>query len=277
MTPEEELKRLNRLIHQYETVYRTTPDLGQRGRVERQLRELRSYRDKILAVNVIENPETKAEPGPDAESDSELSDYPILTRLIGENLARAQDTAVKPFSAEGVEPTASQREMHNLALYVDLFEHEFVPFLTEKQLKLDFKFSMDRDAFYGSLQALIRRIADYREEQSRLAEGRVGREIEVDVRKRGSKLKRLIEVDAARLFRALERFADELATDARGPGVKCLNNRGQVEFDSIEGNRMLQGRAVTEALTELHDLAAEAVDYLNVPDIEQENERADRH
>ncbi|HET6487942.1 MAG TPA: hypothetical protein VFH83_16050 [Spirochaetia bacterium] len=273
MTPEEELKRLNRLIHQYETVYRTTPDLGQRGRVERQLKELRSYRDKILAVNVIESPEAEAEPA----AESELADYPLLTSLIGQNLARAQDTAVKPFSPEGVEPTASQREMHNLALYVDLFEHEFIPFLTEKHLKLDFKFSMDRDAFYAGLQALIRRIADYREEQSRLAEGRVGREIEVDVRKRGSKLKRLIEVEAARLFRAVERFADELATDARGPGVKCLNNRGQVTFDSIEGNRLLQGKAVTEALTELHDLAAEAVDYLNVPDIEQENERADRH
>ena len=41
---------------------------------------------------------------------------------------------------------------------------------------------------------------------------------------------------------------------------------------------MLQGRAVSDALTDLHDLASETVEYLNVPDIEgQENERADRH
>ena len=32
MTPEEELKRLNKLIRQYETVYRTTPDAEQRER-----------------------------------------------------------------------------------------------------------------------------------------------------------------------------------------------------------------------------------------------------
>jgi hypothetical protein len=57
MTPEEELKRLNRLIRQYEIVYKTTPDADQRERVESKLKELRGYRDMILAVNVINRSE----------------------------------------------------------------------------------------------------------------------------------------------------------------------------------------------------------------------------
>ena len=40
MTPEEELKGLNRLIRQYETVYRTTPDPDQREPLARQLQQL---------------------------------------------------------------------------------------------------------------------------------------------------------------------------------------------------------------------------------------------
>jgi hypothetical protein len=268
MTPEEELKRLNRLIHQYETVYRTTPDAGQRGRVERQLRELRSYRDKILAVNEIDPVELDEV----VSANQELADFPILQRLVDDNAARRDGLEVASFAPPEEAPTASQREVFHLALYVDFFEREFIPFLSEKQLKLELKYSMDRDGFYAGLQAVVRRLANYREEQERLAQGMVSREMEVEVRKRSFKLKRLIEVEAARFFRAVERFSDELEQDARGDGMKCLNNRSEVFFDRIEGTRMLHGKAVSDALAEMREFSSEAVAFLNIPEIEsQEN------
>jgi hypothetical protein len=274
MTPEEELKRLNKLIRQYQTVYRTTPDADQKERVQRQLKELQSYREKILAVNVIDEGalEDKTE-GPD-----ELAEYPLLRKLLAQNAALPPSRAVAEFAAENGAPTSAQVEMFHLGLYVASYEKEYLPFFTEKHLKLDFKFSMDRDGFYSSFQALQRKIGNYRDESRRLAQGVVSRDMETEIRKRALKLTRNIEVDAAKFFRAIERFCDELSEDARGDAVKCLNCDAEISFDQIEGSRSLQGRLVSDALAELEEFADEAVAYLNIPEIEvQESDRADRY
>ncbi len=275
MTPEEEVKRLNKLIHQYETVYRTTPDGGQKERVERQLKELREYREKILAVHVIQEQDVNEEP---ASADDPLDEAPLLRAIAARNASMPPADAVPPFAEPDTAPTAVQLEMYHLALYLRFFEKEYLPFLTEKQLKLDFKYSLDRDAFYNGLQALARKMTEYRGENRRLLEGEVTRERELEVRKRTAKLTRLVQADAARFFRAVQRFCRDLEDDAHGDMVKCLNCNGVIKFDAIEGERVLQGRTVGGALTELRQYAMEAIAYLNVPEIEgQENERADRH
>jgi hypothetical protein len=274
MTPEEEVKRLNKLIRQYETVYRTTPDHDQRERVERQLKDLRGYREKILTVNVIREQDLDEQP----EGEDPLAHAPQLKALLARNNTDPPGDAVASFAPGNAEPTAVQEEMYHLALYVRHFEREFLPFLTEKQLKLDFKYSLDRDAFYNSFQAIQRKISGYRDEGRRLAEGLVSRDMELEIRKRTVKLTRLIQAEAARFFRAVERFCSVLIEDTHGDMVKCLNCNGVITFDSIEGARLLQGRTIGGALGDLHEFAVEAIAYLNIPDIEgQESERADRH
>ena len=264
MTPEEELKRLNRLIRQYEAVYRTAPNADQKERVQRQLREFQGFRQKILAVNVIDEKALEESP-PEEEP---LEESPVLARLIAENSGLNADKRIGSFAARDSTPTSLQNEMFHLALYTTFFEREFLPFLTEKQLKLDLKFSMDRDAFYNSFESLQRKISDYREAHQSIAEGIVSRDLETEVRKRALKLTRMVEVEAAKFFRAIHRFCGELVEDAREGGVKCRNCEGEVSFDRIEGDRMLQGRKVIEALAELKDVAAEAVGYLNIPEID---------
>jgi hypothetical protein len=268
MTPEEELKGLNKLIRQYETVYRTTSDPDQRGRAEKQLKDLRGYKEKILAVNVIDGRELEDAP----RAEDEMARTPLLKQLLSQNAKLPAAEMVAPFAAEGVAPSSSQAEMLHLSLYVAHFQREFLPFLTEKKLKLDFKFSMDRDGFYNGFQALQRKLADYREETRRIAEGMVSRDMEMETRKRALKLTRLIAMDGAKFFRAVERFASELGEDAEGDAVKCLNCEDEITFDSIEGERLLEGQKVSDALETLRDFAAEAVAYLNIPEIEtQEN------
>jgi hypothetical protein len=274
MTPEEELKRLNRLIRQYEIVYKTTPDADQKERVESKLKDLRAYRAKILAVNVIDGGKLEEKGG----GEDELAEYPLLKRLVAANDALPPVRRAAPFSPEDLPPTSAQKEMYHLFLYVSFFEREYLPFLTEKQLKLDFKYSLDRDAFYSRFQDLLRKIENYREENSRIADGSVSRDREQEVRKRTNKLTRLTQADAAKFFRAIRRFSGELGEDASGDGVKCLNCDAEIAFDQIEGQRVLQGRTVRDALAELEQFALEAVSYLNIPDMEsQESERADRH
>jgi hypothetical protein len=258
MTPEEELKKLNRLIHQYETVYRTTTDAEQKDRASRELKELKSYRDKILAVNVIDRGKLAEQP-PAADS---LVDYPVLAGLV------CGDT----------EAWEGDQEVHHLSLYFSHFEHEFLPFLTETRLKLDFKHSLERDGFYRRYQEVQRRLEDWNEAHRTLDEGGYNRDLESEVRTRIFKLKRVLEVEANRFFRAVQRFAETLVEDARGDGVKCLNGSDPIEFDRIEGERLLTGMTVTDALEALRGLAEEVAGYLRIPDVEgQENDRADRY
>ncbi len=277
MTPEEELKKLNRLIKQYETVYRTATDGDQRERVGKELKQLRSYRDKILAVNVFEEAGLE-EP---AAADDDLSEYPILAGLIREQEREREEQARRQElmpAEERDEPTASEIEVSRFGIYMDFFEKEYIPFLTEMRLKLDFKFSMERDGFYGRFQELIRKSADYRDEMKRLLEGAYTKDMETEIRKRTFKLKRILEAEASRFFRAIKRFTTELAEDAKTDGVKCLNGDDVISFDKIEGKRFLAGQLVVRALEELQGFTEEVILFLNVPDLETtENEHMDRH
>jgi hypothetical protein len=274
MTPEEEVKSLNKLIKQYETVYRTAPDPDQKVRVERRLKDLRGYREKILAVNVIREEDlVEVE-----EEEDALAAAPLLKTLVLKNATAARGDALPSFAPGDVEPTTAQAEMFHLALYMRHFEREFLPFLTEKQLKLDFGYSFDRDAFYNSFQAIQRKISAYRDESRRLSDGLVSRDMELEIRKRALKLTRVIQAEAAHFFRAIDHFCGELIEDAHGDMVKCLNCSGVVSFDSIEGARVLEGRTVGGALGDLKEFAAEAVSFLNIPEIEgQESESANRY
>ena len=57
MDPEEELKRINKVIREYEAILKTSIDVDQRDRVSKEFKELKSYKDKILAVNIISDTE----------------------------------------------------------------------------------------------------------------------------------------------------------------------------------------------------------------------------
>lgn len=250
MGPEEELEQLNRLIKQYGSVYRTAVDGGQKERAGKELSRLRAYREKLLAVSGVDERSVQESPAPAMEE--ELASWPILARL----------------DAEENDVFDGDPEMRRILLYAGHFEKEFLPLLMGTRLKLDFKYSLERDQFYAEVQGLLRKSVDFVDAHRKIAEGAFPKDMEVEMRKRNFKLKRFLGVEAARFFRKALRFSEDLLEDARGDGVKCLNGEDPIEFDAIEGRRLLAGRTVARGLEDLHALAAEALDYLNIPDIE---------
>jgi hypothetical protein len=258
LNPEEELKKTDRLIHQYQIVSRTTESDEQRERVEKQILELRSYRQKILDVLIIDT----AAP-PETETPTE---FKHLRRLFEAESHRTKEERIEPLAADDGEPTPVQEEIFNLMMYARFFQVEFLPVLTEKRLRLDYKFSIDRDSFYGRYKDVERSLNDFREENARLSSGTLRREMEQQSHKRVIKLRGKIKSDSAKLFRAVHRFCEELIEDADGDGVKCLNGSEEIVFDEIEGARLLAGRSVTDALVVLAGFSSEVVAYLNVPE-----------
>jgi hypothetical protein len=256
MTPEEELKRLNRLIRQFESVFKSTRDQLQRERVTRELRELRIYKERLESFHEID-PMQLEEP----ERVDELEFFPHLKSAL--QLQPREGSALgKP-----VEEDYQDREVYHLARYLALFETEFLALLSETRLKLDFKHSLERDSFYHRFENLRRLLLDIKEDTSRLDEY-LGQKHEEEMRMRGFKRKRNVILEADRFFRDLANFAGGLTEDIAAAGSICLNAGDLLRFDKLHGKRLLDEMTVERALAELNEVSKEVVVYLNVPQIE---------
>jgi hypothetical protein len=260
MTPVEELKRLNRLIRQFEAVFKTTRDPLQRERVTRELRQLRLYKERLESFHEFD-PQELEEPG----REDELEQYPYL-KLAVDAGAEKGSPASKVNAAD-----YPDREVYQLALYLALFESEFLSLLSETRLKLDFKHSLERDSFYHRFENLRRLLDDIREETSRLEEN-LGQKHEEEMRMRGIRMSRNASMEAVKFFRNLSRFAGSLSEDIAGARSVCLNPDDMLRFDKLSGRRLLEGLSVQKALATLFEFSQEVVQFLNVPQIEsQEN------
>ena len=254
MTPEEELKRLNRLIRQFESVFRTTGDPLQRERVSRELKRLKSEKQQIESFHELDPAELHEEPQSD-----ELQGLEFLRQILAMGPAQGPD-----------KKASDDREQLHLSAYLQFFENEFLPLLSEAKLKLDFKHSLERDGFYHRFGNLRRLFADLGDEGERMDPYFVEKHAE-DLRQRSFKKKRNLAVEADRFFRSLMRFSGGLVDDIAQGGSVCLNHGDTLHFDRrIEGRRYLEGQSVRGALDQLNNLGKEIVSFLNVPQIESQ-------
>jgi len=256
MTPEEELKRLNLLIRQFEVVFKSTKDPLQRDRVTRELRRLRTYKEKLESFHEID-PSQIEEP----QEVDELEGFPRLKAAL--NLVPGEGSAL----GQPAERDYQDREVYHLALYLALFETEFLALLSETRLKLDFKHSLERDSFYHRFENLRLLLLDLKDDTSRM-EDYLGHKHEEEMRLRSFKKIRNTILEADKFFRSLARFTGELTEDIAASGSICLNADDVLRFDRRQGRRLLDGLTVKQALAELNDLSQEVVTYLNVPQIE---------
>jgi hypothetical protein len=256
MTPEEELKRLNRLIREFEAVFKSTKDPLQRERVTRELRKLKAYKEQLESFHEID-PAQLAEP----EQIDELQAFPHLKEAL--QLVGREDSALgKP-----AEEDYQDREVYHLALYLALFEAEFLALLSETRLKMDFKHSLERDSFYHRFENLRRLLLDIKEDASRMDEY-LGRKHEEELRLRSFKKKRNIILEADKFFRNLAHFAGALTEDIAAAGSICLNADDVLRFGRGPNKRLLEGLTVEQALARLDKMAKEVVSYLDVPQFE---------
>ena len=253
MTPEEELVRLNRLIRQFESVYRTTGDPLQRERVSRELKRLKTEKQNIESFHELDQQRFQEQPVAD-----ELQGLEFLKRIL---------ELVKPEDESPADQDAEDHEQVYLSRYLQFFEKEFLPLLSETKLKLDFKHSLERDGFYHRFGNLRRLLHDLRDEGSRMDPFFVEKHAD-DLRQRSFKKKRNIALETDKFFRSLLKFTTELVEDINHGGSVCLNAGDTLHFDrKIEGLRYLEGHAVRHSLEQLNSLAKEIVSFLNVPQI----------
>jgi hypothetical protein len=248
--PELDLAKLERVIAQYELILRTAVDPGQKGRVSTKLASLRAYREKLLRVFEVSAPPEPVEPDRDADPYERFAYLAMARSLCG------------PDDPEGDRETAA------LVTYLKCFAAEYLVLLSERQLKLDFKYSLDRDGFYRRYQELDRKLDDLRQEILKAERGEHRPELREEAHKRAFKMQRVVAVEAHRFFKAVSAFASDLIEDIETEGLKCLNGRSVVRFEPVEGKRHLRGVRVLDALKQIRGYSLEVVDFLNIPEFE---------
>ncbi len=245
--PEEELRKINRVIVQYALVLRSTSDLSQQDRAKQKLAALRAYKKKLLQVYDIENDEN--------------------TKLVSSNVDTKQSRKyLSEILKQGINEAITDPEMNKLKLYLEFFDREFLMIFSERKMRLDFQHSLERDSYYHRFQDTLRKMRDFHDELQQIEEVEKRAEDKVEKKKRILRMKRVLTIEANRLFGAVARFVEELDMDIENDGLKCLNGKDLVHFDDIEGKKFLDGRKLKEALQSISEFSHEVREFLNVPD-----------
>jgi hypothetical protein len=162
-----------------------------------------------------------------------------------------------------------ERDIQAVFLYTQYFDDEFLGMLTERKLKLDVKFSIERDTFYNLYSNLARRRDDYVVEADRVRTGDYSKSYEEDMLRRLVEMRHNLFIECDRFFSRLGRFAHDLVNDAEGERILCQNADEKLQYTGIDREKVLPGRTVKEGIGMLAELCDEVVDYLDIPDFQR--------
>ncbi len=246
--PAKEIRKINRVIHQYKVLVKTTVNEDQRHRVKIRLKELHDYKDKILKTFDINQQKIIEE---ENESRQVTNEYHFLNNII-------------PNDFKNID---LDYEISDIDAYLRYYDEEIIVVLSERNMKLDFKYSIDRDNFYHKFKDLQRKMKDYEEEIIHILEATYAKNEELEMKQRNLKRMRHIEIETYKYFKSIEKFCLDLIEDIEIDGSKCLNSMDIMIFDKIEGEKYLDGMTVLEAIKMVRDYSREVILYLNIPQI----------
>ncbi len=229
-------------------LYSSRDSLSKKGIVD-ELTRLEQERVKIDNVFV--------ESGTDRTDTEEEGSFPILVSLQ----RRYRDVLVKH--------AGQSREVLSLLLYLRYFEDEFIGLFSERKLKLDVKYSVERDGYYHLFNQLQRRVHDYCGEAVRIQEGNYSKTYEQDMLKRMVEMRHAIMIESDAFFRRIHRFSGELIDDLDGDGILCQNGDAELNYSELDRETELRGLTVRDALQLLFDVCDEILEYLDIPDFQR--------
>ena len=160
------------------------------------------------------------------------------------------------------------REIRDLLIYMHYFEDEYLGLFHERKLRLDVKFSVERDGFYNQFNQLHRRALAYCDESNRIQGGNYTKSYEDDILRRMVEMRHGVYIEADRFFRQVQRFSADLLKDIRGEQILCQNADDPLEYSPLDREKELRDLTVGEGIARLNEISREIVDFLDVPDFQ---------
>lgn len=218
---------------------------GELGKLEQEHMQLESLFD-----------EEAADDG-EAQEEAPQERFPLLNQLYQRN----PDILQKSQHLE--------RDIRASVLYLHYLEAEFLGMFTSRKMRLDVKFSVERDSFYDLFYQVSRSLKNYRTEADRIAEGSYTKQYEAEILKRKVEMRHAVLIEVDWFFRKLRRFAKELIADIEGDGLLCQNPQEELSYSEIDQEEFLRGSTVEDGIRSLYAYASEAVEYVDIPDFQQ--------
>ncbi|MFP4115331.1 MAG: hypothetical protein ACOC1I_03900 [Spirochaetota bacterium] len=244
-------RQIRRNIESLQGKLKTTRNPFQQSSIAGELSKLEQERMQIDSL--FEEPPVEE----DADEEAPEEHYPQLNGIYQEN----PDLLQKSQHLE--------RDIRASILYLDYFEREFLGMFTSRKMRLDVKYSVERDSFYDIYYQVSRSLQNYRTEADRIAAGSYTKQYEADILKRKVEMRHAVLIELDWFFRKLKRFAKELIEDIEQDELRCQNPSEPLEYTSLDGERLLRGQTVEEGIRMLYEYVSEAVDYLEIPEFQQ--------
>jgi len=213
----------------------------------------RLEQEKLAFDNVFTDTDAESSPN-EAPAAAE---FPILSRIW----SRYKDL-VRKNQSQG-------RDVQSLLVYMHYFDDEFLGLMNERKLKLDVKFSVERDSFYNRFSELERHMKNFLEESERIQNGDYSKRYEADILKRMVEMRHTLFVEADRFFRRVLEFSGQLLDDLEGETILCQNGDDVLSYTDIDRESELPGLTVQAALQRLYDFSDEVVLYLDIPNFQR--------
>jgi hypothetical protein len=241
-----ELESKERILKQLEGVYRTSHNSFQRKRV---LKEIEAVKELIknlkgkLIIRSFENDLVE-------EEEEEIHQNPSILRFI----------EIPPYRSD-----SKDKEIDAIISYINFFEDNYLPTLSEYYIKLDFNHSIKRDMFYPRFMEIKKILKEYnyeldilnREEFNSIAFYR-DKSVIHKIRHRY-----LIALD--KYFKDLRNFLEVLIDDFKTRGNIILNPYDVLSLSEFETNRKLDRYTVIDSLVEIYRFTIEFIRYLGMP------------
>jgi len=176
------MEKLQRQLKFTSNPFQKSSIAGELGRLEKERMQLDSLFD---------------EPEEEAEQEAPEEQFPVLNQIYRDSpelLRKSQHL---------------ERDVRASILYLHRFEAEFLGMFTSRKLRLDVKYSVERDTFYDIYHQVERSVTNYRTEADRIAEGSYAKQYEADVLKRKVEMRHATLVEVEWLFRRLRRFSKQ--------------------------------------------------------------------
>ncbi|MFP4364316.1 MAG: hypothetical protein ACLFR1_10665 [Spirochaetia bacterium] len=254
--PEEEYKKTLASIKKMKGILEVTKDADRKKRLAKELSGLKKLRIQLETMYDFSHIDEQEEDVSTAYSSNEDSDYPILDSMW--------DRYAEKFEDE------KEDDLKAILVYLSHFDNEFLSFLSERKLRLDFNHSIERDSFYNSFQQVYKKTTDYQREKRQNIDNSFFKAHEMDLRNRKMKMLRMLYLDIAKYFRKVRRFAGDLLENIEQGGGMCLNPDEKIEISEYESIESLRGLTVKEGIQELYSFCDELLGYLNMPDISEQ-------
>lgn len=240
-------RELNERIRKLQNDLKSKRDsMGQR-RVVEELSKLEQEK------NELSNLFTEEQAAEFVDEESTADEFPILREL-------------SRVYADVTERHRNQfRDVRALAIYLQYFDDEFLGLMSERKLRLDVKYSLERDSFYALFTELRRKLEEYAEEAERVKSGLYSPDYEEELMRRLVEMRHGLFISADKFFGQVNRFAGDLLDDLEQETILCQNGNEKLNYSGIDRETVLRGVTVYEALEKLYDLTDEILNYLDVP------------